>query len=202
MKSDGRFHKFSGNWSKKQEPQRRSGSGKEVMSNILSVEINETVAISALRKWESEKHKSWSMPAEGFKDHVATGGSLLGNDGKWGACGWAVLQLDFDEEMVPLSGICGSMEAECAVQRTIKRAEFTAFLCFLRKVSGPIKVHLDNKVRVAHVKAHRTKKEKEKMTKIERFVTEGNEKADELAKEEGAMLDEGFMAEVRAVTEN
>ena len=37
-------------------------------------------------------------------------------------------------------------------------------------------------VEVAHVKAHRTKKEKEKMTNIERFVTEGNEKADELAK--------------------
>ena len=43
---------------------------------------------------------------------------------------------------------------------------------------------------VAHVKAHRTKKEKEKMTTIERFVTEGNDKADELAK--GAMLDQGF----------
>ena len=37
-------------------------------------------------------------------------------------------------------------------------------------------------VDVAHVKAHRTKNEKEKMTKIERFVTEGHEKADELAK--------------------
>ena len=52
---------------------------------------------------------------------------------------------------------------------------------------------------VAHVKAHRTEKEKEKMTKFERFVTEGNEKADELA-EAGAKLDEGFMAEVRADT--
>ena len=41
--------------------------------------------------------------------------------------------------------------------------------------------------------------EKEKMTKMERFVTEGNEKADELAKA-GAMLDEGFMAEARAET--
>ena len=41
-------------------------------------------------------------------------------------------------------------------------------------------------VEVAHVKAHRTKKEKDNMTKIERFVTEGNEKADELAKA-GAM---------------
>ena len=52
---------------------------------------------------------------------------------------------------------------------------------------------------VEHVKAHRTKKEKEKMTHLERFVTEGNEKADELAKA-GAMLDEGLMAEAKAET--
>ena len=52
---------------------------------------------------------------------------------------------------------------------------------------------------MAHVKAHRTKKEKEKMTQFERFVTEGNDEADELAKA-GAMLDEGFMTEVRADT--
>ena len=39
----------------------------------------------------------------------------------------------------------GSMEAEYEVQRTIKRAELTAFLCLLRKVCGPIKVHVDNK---------------------------------------------------------
>ena len=52
-------------------------------------------------------------------------------------------------------------------------------------------------VGVAHVKAHRTKKEKEKMTQFERFVTEGNGKADELAKA-GAVMDEGFMAEARA----
>ena len=51
---------------------------------------------------------------------------------------------------------------------------------------------------VENVQAHRTKMEKEKMTQLERFVAEGNEKADELAK--AAMLDEGFMAEVRAVT--
>ena len=39
----------------------------------------------------------------------------------------------------------GSMEAEFEVHRTIKRAELTAFFCLLRKVSGPIKVHVDNK---------------------------------------------------------
>ena len=41
----------------------------------------------SVREWESEKHQSWGLPAEGFKDHVATDGSLLGTDGKRGACG-------------------------------------------------------------------------------------------------------------------
>ena len=31
-----------------------------------------------MKKWESEKHKSWCMPAEGFMGHVATDGSLAG----------------------------------------------------------------------------------------------------------------------------
>ena len=38
----------------------------------------------------------------------------------------------------------GSMEAEYEVQRTIKRVELTAFLCFVKKGCGPIKVHADN----------------------------------------------------------
>ena len=54
----------------------------------------------------------------------------------------------------------------------------------------------DIMVEVEHVKAHCTEKEKKDMSHFEKFVTEGNEKADELAKE-GAMLDEGFMAEAR-----
>ena len=52
---------------------------------------------------------------------------------------------------------------------------------------------------VEHVKAHRTKKEKKRMSHFEKFVTDGIEKADELAKA-GAILDEGFMAETRAKT--
>ena len=36
----------------------------------------------SMRKWESEKHESWGIPAEGFEGHVATDGSLLVNDGK------------------------------------------------------------------------------------------------------------------------
>ena len=63
------------------------------------------------------------MPAEGLKGHVATDGPLLGTAGKWGACGWAVVQLDYDEELEPVHGMYGSLEAEDEVQRTIKRAE-------------------------------------------------------------------------------
>ena len=37
------------------------------------------------------------------------------------------------------------MEAEYEVQRTIKRAKLTAFLCLLKRVIGPMKVHVDNK---------------------------------------------------------
>ena len=84
------------------------------------------------------------MPAEGFNGPVATDGSLLETPGQWGTCGWSVAQLNYDEEMGPLRGMYGSMEAELEVQRTIKRAELTAFLFLLKKVIGPIKVHVDN----------------------------------------------------------
>ena len=57
----------------------------------------------------------------------------------------AVVQLDYDEELGPLHGMYGSMEAEFEVQRTIKRAELTAFLCLVKRVIGPIKVLVDNK---------------------------------------------------------
>ena len=46
-------------------------------------------------------------------------------------------------------------------------------------------------VEVEHVKAHRTKKDKKDMSQFEKFVADGNEKADELAKT-GAMLASDF----------
>ena len=86
--------------------------------------------------WESEKHRTWCMPVEGFKGHVATDGSLSGKAGKWRACGWAVVQLDCDEGMGPWRGMYGSVETELEVQRTIKGTELTAFLCILKRVIG------------------------------------------------------------------
>ena len=55
-----------------------------------------------------------------------------------------MVQLDNDEELGRLHGMYGSMEAEFEAQRTIKRAELTTFLCLLKRVIGPIKVHVDN----------------------------------------------------------
>ena len=53
-------------------------------------------------------------------------------------------------------------------------------------------------VEVEHVKAHRSK-EMLRMSLFRKFITEGNYKADELAKER-AMLDGGGMAHVGAIT--
>ena len=57
---------------------------------------------------------------------------------EWGACGWSVVQLDHDEEVRPMHGMCGTVDAELEVQRTIKRAGLTAILCHLRKAIGPV----------------------------------------------------------------
>ena len=62
---------------RKWEQKARSGTGKEVTSRIHC----------SMTKWESEKHISRCMPAEGFTGHVAIDGSLLGTAGKRGACG-------------------------------------------------------------------------------------------------------------------
>ena len=56
-----------------------------------------------------------------------------------------MVQLDHDEEMVPMHGMYGTLDAELDLQLTIKRAELTAFLCLTRKAIGPTMVHVDNK---------------------------------------------------------
>ena len=56
-----------------------------------------------------------------------------------------------------------------------------------------------NLLEVEHVKAHHTEKGQERDVAFEKFMTDGNEKADEFA-EAGAMWDKGFMAQARAKT--
>ena len=42
------------------------------------------------------------------------------------------MQLDHDEEMGSMHGMCGTLDAQLEVQRIMKRAALTAFLCLLR----------------------------------------------------------------------
>ena len=98
-----------------------------------------------VRRWESEKHRSWCIPVAGIRKPVATDCFLLGVPGKCDACGWSVVQLDHDEEMGPMHGMFGTLDAELEVQRAIKRAELTAFVCLFRKTIGLTTVHDDSK---------------------------------------------------------
>ena len=51
-----------------------------------------------MRKWESEKHKVGERQQKVSKT-CNIDGSLLGIAGKCGACGWSVVQLDYEEEL-------------------------------------------------------------------------------------------------------
>ena len=63
----------------------------------------------------------------------------------WSPCGWSVVLLDLDEEVEPVRGMYGTLDAEFEVQRTtIERAELSVFLCLLRRVVGPTTAHVDN----------------------------------------------------------
>ena len=62
----------------------------------------------SVRRWESDRHRSWGVPVEGL-GHVATDGSLFGVSGRWEACGRSVVQLDHDEEMGPMLGMYGTL---------------------------------------------------------------------------------------------
>ena len=91
-RSDGRFQRPSESGSKKPKLQKRSGSGKKgIVTHPLS-ESQWNSGLFSMIKWESEKHKSWRMPSEGFKDHVAT--DMLGSGehvvGLW--CSWITMK--------------------------------------------------------------------------------------------------------------
>ena len=83
-----------------------------------------------MTKWESEKHKSWRM------------------QGKTGKCGELVVGQWYSWTMMKRWAVAWDVrlvEAEIEVQRTIKRAELTSFLSLLKRVIGPVRVHVDNK---------------------------------------------------------
>ena len=90
--------------------------------------------------------KPRKLSAEGFRDRVTTDGPLLRVRAGGALAGgqWCSLS-DHDEEMGPMHGMYATLGAELEVHCTIKSAELTAFLCFLRKAVCPAMVHVDSK---------------------------------------------------------
>ena len=58
---------------------------------------------------------------------------------------WSVVQLDHDEDMEPMHGMYGTLDPGLEVQRTIKRADLTAFIRDFGRIVGPTTAHVDNK---------------------------------------------------------
>ena len=143
VKSETRFRRV---WEKRRnkEQTRRSwiGSGKEAVRRIFWAEVIGGKAISQCGGGCPISTEAGGMPVECFRKHVATDGSLLEVSGRWSACGWSVVKLDHDDDMIPMLGMYGTLDAELEVQRTIKRAEF---LCLLRRTVGPTTAHVDSK---------------------------------------------------------
>ena len=48
-------------------------------------------------------------------------GSVKGNPGMYGACGWSLVQLDHDGELHPMRGYFGLIEAGFEVERKMER---------------------------------------------------------------------------------
>ena len=126
-RSDGRFQEPTANGSRKRGFQRKSGSGKGELLRTLFLNANGTGPLQhekvGIREAQELGHTSRGLHGPCHHGRFF----LLGKVGKWRACGWAVVQLDYDEEMGPLHGMYVSMEAELEVQRAIKTAELTAF---------------------------------------------------------------------------
>ena len=54
-------------------------------------------------------------------------------------------QKDHDNKMGSTHGMYGTWSANLEVERTIKKAELTAFLCLLTRIVGPTTAHVGNK---------------------------------------------------------
>ena len=89
-----------------------------------------------------EKHRSWRMPVEGFRVHVATDDPLLEVQaggrrvvGQWYSF---ILMRNLDQRMG--GTVRWMLSSRCSA--AIKRAELTAFFCLHRRKFGPTPAHV------------------------------------------------------------
>ena len=129
-RSDGRSQRLSESGNKKRQPQKKEWKWqRDVVTHPLSERPVEQGSFQhgkvGVREAQEPGHASRRVQRATLQrtDHS-------------GACGWSVVQLDYDAELGPLFGMYGSTEAEFEVQHTTKR---------VKMVRGPITVHVDNK---------------------------------------------------------
>ena len=124
MRSEGRPQKPLENGDTKPKLQRENGSGTEVSSSTLLVKTNGTRVTPGWKSGVGEAQKL-GHTSRRFQRSRCHGRLSSGYSWKVGSV-WLV-------SGALLHGVYGSMEAELEVQRTIKRAELTAFFCLLKK---------------------------------------------------------------------
>ena len=97
--------------------------------SFLGASRTERVIDQACRSqffWRSKDSAAWDRAPRRYRGRIVIDGSLRRIVNKCAVCGWAVVQMDFDEGMTPWYGVGGIMPIALEVQRTIKRAEIGA----------------------------------------------------------------------------
>ena len=112
-RSEGRSKRLSESGSKKREPRRRSGSGKDVLLRILPAKANGTGVISARKSGSPRSTRAGTYQQKGPKATWPLTALFWVPLESGRACGWSVVQLDCNEELGPLHmGCTARLEAE------------------------------------------------------------------------------------------
>ena len=117
-------------WLLWQRSRKKGAKSKDIKERLKVAEKNHDASSFA-----SKRVMNHLTVRQGFRDHVATDGSTDGSSMKVVACAWSVVQLDHDEQLEPMRGMYGTLDAVLELQHTIKRAELMAFFCLFKKKS-------------------------------------------------------------------
>ena len=69
-----------------------------------------------MKKWNLISMEGGAFQQKGFKAMLLRAALCWVSAGKWRACGWSVVQLDYDGELGLLHGVYASTDAELEVQ--------------------------------------------------------------------------------------
>ena len=78
------------------------------------------------QKWIPDTSRDWDRRVEGFREHIAIDGSVTRISRRDAACGWAVVQLEYDKEEEPRYAICGTCAGRNRSAKIDQKAEVWA----------------------------------------------------------------------------